>query len=117
MDPQKRPIRAYEDKLERNEQGDIELTVKEGIHFWTVDVDDPDVPRVWEMARRCHLALGCRHYSLFDIRIDPAGQCWFLEAALYCPFAPRSVLPAMMSATGTPLEMFFHQMLQQAMLK
>ena len=115
MDSQKRPIRAYENKLKRNEQKEIELAVKEGFDSWAVDVDDPVVPEVWEMAKRCHLALGCRHYSLFDIRIDPGGQCWFIEAALYCSFAPGSVLVAMMSAAGTPVERFFEQMLQQAM--
>ena len=39
---------------------------------------------------RCHVALGCRHYSLFDFRIDPDGDPWFLEAGLYCSFSRRA---------------------------
>ena len=62
--------------------------------------DDPLTERVWEAARRCHVALGCRHYSLFDFRIDPAGQPWFLEAGLYCSFAPTSVIAVMAAAAG-----------------
>ncbi|MGB3788166.1 MAG: hypothetical protein WA949_09155 [Phormidesmis sp.] len=115
MDAERRPIRTYDDKLKRNEAGEIELAVKEGVHSWAVDLDDPVVPEVWEMARRSHLALGCRHYSLFDFRIDPTGQCWFIEAALYCSFAPGSVLVAMMNAAGTPLKVFFDKMVRQAL--
>jgi D-alanine-D-alanine ligase len=55
------------------------------------------------VAKKCHQALGCRHYSLFDFRIDPKGQPWFLEAGLYCSFAPKSVIPCMAKAAGIPL--------------
>ena len=59
--------------------------------------------RVWAAARRCHLALGCRHYSLFDFRIDPDGRPWFLEAGLYCSYSPGSVIAMMASAAGIGL--------------
>ncbi len=47
---------------------------------WIVDPADPVTQRVRELARPCHVALGCRHHSLFDFRIDPDGRPWFLEA-------------------------------------
>ena len=114
MDAERQPIRAYENKLQRNDQGDIELAAKDSIDAWAVEADDPDVARVWAAARQCHRALGCRHYSLFDFRIDPEGQPWFIEAGLYSSFGPGSILTSMMDAAGTPLEIFFEDMLQQA---
>jgi D-alanine-D-alanine ligase len=68
--------------------------------------------RVWEEARRCHRALGCRHYSLFDFRIDPDGRPWFLEAGLYNSFARRSVIPTMAAAAGTSLPELFSAMVR-----
>jgi D-alanine-D-alanine ligase len=59
--------------------------------------------------------LGCRHYSLFDFRIDPDGQPWFLEAGLFCSFAEISVLSAMAKASGISLDTFFESMLQNAL--
>jgi D-alanine-D-alanine ligase-like ATP-grasp enzyme len=41
---------------------------------WIVDPSDPVTRKVWEMVKKCHIALGCRHYSLFDFRIDPQGN-------------------------------------------
>ncbi len=114
MDAEHQPIRAYENKLQHNKQGKLELSVKDGVHAWAVSDNDPDMPRVWEAAKRCHIALGCRHYSLFDFRLDPAGQPWFIEAPLYCSFSPDSVLSSMMKSAGTPLEIFFQEMIQQA---
>ena len=72
-----------------------------------VPTDDPVTERVWDAARRCHKALGCRQYSLFDFRIDSNGQPWFLEAGLYCSFAPASVIATMARAAGTGLAQLF----------
>lgn len=109
VDNQTRPIRTYDHKLKQNSNNQLDLTSKDGNQAWMVAPDDPDVPAVWEAAKRCHRALGCRHYSLFDFRIDARSQPWFLEASLYCSFAPKSVLVSMMEAAGTPLERFFDQ--------
>ena len=65
----------------------LRLVAKEPAKAWIVDPADPITEAVQDAARRCHLALGCRHYSLFDFRIDPAGRPWFLEAGLYCSFS------------------------------
>jgi len=110
-----RPIRSYADKLKQNEAGNLDFAAKESTHSWIVDPTDPITEGVWEMARKAHLALGCRHYSLFDFRIDPQGNPWFLEAGLYCSFAESSVISAMVEASGTPLEIFFDRMLQDVL--
>ena len=72
-----------------------------------MDVDDPVTAPVWEAARAAHVALGCRDYSLFDFRIDPAGRPWFLEAGLYCSYARQSVIPTMAAAAGIELADLF----------
>jgi D-alanine-D-alanine ligase len=114
LDAKTRPIRSYADKLKQNEDGDLDFAAKDSSKSWIVDPSDPITDRVWAMARKCHVALGCRHYSLFDFRIDPQGNPWFLEAGLYCSFAETSVLSAMAKASGISLDTFFQDMLQDA---
>ncbi|MGK7873949.1 MAG: D-alanine--D-alanine ligase, partial [Xenococcaceae cyanobacterium] len=104
VNPQDHPIRNYADKLKRTEDGDLSLTAKDNIKAWIVDPSDPVTQTVQEVAKKCHQALGCRHYSLFDFRIDQQGQPWFLEAGLYCSFSPKSVIPTMAKAAGIPLD-------------
>jgi D-alanine-D-alanine ligase len=115
LDPDTKPIRSYADKLKQNDDGHLSLTSKNITKSWIVDKSDPITERVWAMARKCHIALGCRDYSLFDFRIDPQGQPWFLEAGLYCSFAQKSVLSTMAKASGTSLDTFFESMLQNAL--
>jgi D-alanine-D-alanine ligase len=76
---------------------------KDNIKAWIVDTKDTVTEKVQAVAKKCHQALGCRHYSLFDFRIDPNGEPWFLEAGLYCSFAPKSVISSMAKAAGIPL--------------
>ncbi len=119
MDPARKPIRGYDDKLDRGGSGsggDLRLLAKDGIRSWIVDVDDPATERVWAAARACHTALGCRHYSLFDFRIDPAGRPWFLEAGLYCSFARQSVIAVMARAAGIGLHELFRAGVDQAVI-
>jgi D-alanine-D-alanine ligase len=115
LHPDTRPIRSYADKLKQNDDGNLDFAAKDSTKSWIVDPSDPITESVWEMARKCHIALGCRHYSLFDFRIDPQGQPWFLEAGLYCSFAETSVLSAMAKASGISLDTFFQNMLQNVL--
>ncbi len=110
-----RPIRSYADKLKQNADGNLDFAAKDSQKSWIVEPSDPVTEKVWAMARKCHIALGCRHYSLFDFRIDPQGEPWFLEAGLYCSFAETSVLSAMVKSTGVSLDDFFQEMLASAM--
>jgi D-alanine-D-alanine ligase len=107
MDPFNKPIRTPDDKLARTDNGDLYLVAKDRSKAWIVVDDDVLTQRVWAAARRCHLALGCRHYSLFDFRIDAVGRPWFLEAGLYCSYAPGSVIATMASAVGIGLRQLF----------
>lgn len=104
VDPQKKPIRNYADKIKKTDDGNLFLTAKDNITAWIVDPNDPLTEKVQQVAKKCHQALGCRHYSLFDFRIDPKGEPWFLEAGLYCSFAAKSVIPCMAKAAGIPLK-------------
>lgn len=102
-----KPIRGRADKLDRNTGGDLFLVAKDETRAWIVDPEDPVTAAVWDAARRCHVALGCRDYSLFDFRIDPDGTPWFLEAGLYCSFSPGSVISVMAAAAGISLAELF----------
>lgn len=107
VDPDTKPIRDRTDKLERSDAGALYLVAKDDTRAWIVPEDDPITARVWEVARVCHTALGCRHYSLFDFRVDPDGKPWFLEAGPYCSFAPTSVIAVMAAAAGVSVRRLF----------
>jgi D-alanine-D-alanine ligase len=111
--PIDRPIRTRAHKLKPDGQNGIALAAKEATQSWIVATDDPIVPAVWEAATRCHIALGCEQYSLFDFRIDPNGRPWFLEAGLYCSFSPQSVVVTMANAAGIPLGELFATAIEQ----
>jgi len=115
MDVKDRPIRQYIDKLKRAKDGELDFSAKEEGQAWIVDLTDPLTEKVQEMARKCHQALGCRHYSLFDFRIDREGQPWFLEAGLYCSFAPKSVIPSLAKASGLPIDKLLSIALEEAL--
>ena len=114
VDDGSRPIRGHADKLRRTD-GELSLVAKGGERAWIVDPADPIAELVGAAARRCHRALGCRHYSLFDFRLDPAGRPWFLEAGLYCSFARQSVIATMAAAAGIPVDELFAQTLREAL--
>jgi D-alanine-D-alanine ligase len=113
VDSVTKPIRGRDDKLNRTGDGDLYLVAKDVSRAWIVSEDDPVTARVWEAARRCHVALGCRHYSLFDFRIDPDGNPWFLEAGPYCSYAPTSVIAVMAAAAGVNVAELFADALRE----
>jgi D-alanine-D-alanine ligase len=114
VSPGTRPIRQHADKISQNEGGDLQLVAKDTTRAWIVDPGDPVTRRVHDAARRCHAALGCRDYSLFDFRVDPEGEPWFIEAGLYCSFARKSVIPVMAAAAGIPLPELFQRAIRQS---
>jgi len=62
---------------------------------------EPEVhARLDDLAMRAHRALGCKYYSLYDVRIDERGFPFMLEAALFCSFSPYSVIVALASKCG-----------------
>ena len=96
------PIRTQADKLGRV-GGRLRLVAKDPSVAWVVDPADPVTAPVWELAHTCHRALGCRDHSLWDLRIDPDGRPWWLEASLYCSYARQSVVAVMAAAAGIPV--------------
>ena len=109
-------VRSHDDKLRATADG-IELVAKQSGLAWLVDPKDPVNQPVWELARRSFAALGCRDYGLFDVRVDPDGQPWFLEASLYCSFAPSSVLATMAAGAGLPLTQLYAEQLSRALTR
>jgi len=62
---------------------------------------EPEVhARLDDLAMRAHKALGCKFYSLYDVRIDERGFPFMLEAALFCSFSPYSVIVGLASKSG-----------------
>ena len=114
VDPVTKPIRDAADKLRRGEDGSVGLVAKDGVRARVVDPTDPVNAAVRRTALACHEALGCRHYGLFDLRVDPDGRPWFLEASLYCSFATTSVVVTMARAAGITLDELFASMLDRA---
>ena len=114
VDRERAPVRGPDDKLARDEAGALRLVAKEPAKAWIVDPADPLTAVVGEAAKRCHVALGCRDYSLFDFRVDPSGRPWFLEAGPYCSFASQSVLCVMARAAGLPTPELFRRALDTA---
>ena len=108
-------VRGYADKLAPDVADGLKLVAKEPTKAWIVDPADPITDAVHDAARRCHLALGCRDYSLFDFRIDPDGRPWFIEAGLYCSFSDRSVIATMAAAAGIGIKELFTTAVRGAM--
>merc|ERR1712232_826568 len=79
------------------------------------DIDPVLRGKLEQIATRSHRALGCRDYSLYDVRVDPDGEPYFLEACLYCSFAPRSVIVAMSAAKGVGQQQVFEMLVNRAM--
>ena len=69
------------------------------------------------MVTAAHKVLKCRHYSLFDLRIDADEQPYILEACFFCSFSPFSVIPSMAQHAGREdirHPNFFHSLLERA---
>lgn len=117
VDPGTKPIRDAADKLARDPAGRLQLVAKDPDRAWIVTGHDPAFAAVSAAARACHRALGCDHHGLFDFRIDPTGQPWFLEAGPYCSFGRTSVVPTMAAAAGIPIDELFADAVAQALAR
>jgi len=95
------PIRTPNDKITTDAKGQP-TGLASGGRKCPADVDDNLMAKLSDAAIKSHRALGCRDYSLYDFRISPDNEVYFLEACLYCSFAPRSVIVSMANATEDP---------------
>jgi D-alanine-D-alanine ligase len=108
------PIRASNDKLVTDSRG-VPTTLTTGNRQCPADVDSVLLSKLKNLCVQSHRALGCRDYSLYDVRIDPDGEPYFLEACLYCSFAPKSVIVAMSAAKGVGQQQVFEMLVNRAM--
>jgi D-alanine-D-alanine ligase len=115
-------IRSSGQKLATDKNGKlsnnaIKEAKKDGDRKCPADLSPMLHARIDEMVIKAHKALKCRHYSLYDIRIDENEQPYFLEAALFCSFSPVSVIPAMAAQAGREDLLhpkIFHNFLERA---
>eukprot|EP00306_Pavlova_sp_CCMP459_P013856 CAMPEP_0185185500 /NCGR_PEP_ID=MMETSP1140-20130426/3347_1 /TAXON_ID=298111 /ORGANISM="Pavlova sp., Strain CCMP459" /LENGTH=372 /DNA_ID=CAMNT_0027751695 /DNA_START=33 /DNA_END=1151 /DNA_ORIENTATION=- len=110
------PIRVSTDKVAVDAQGQP-TGLASGGRKCPADVDDVLLAKLSDATIRSHRALGCRDFSLYDFRIDPQGEVYFLEACPVCSFSQKSVIVSMASASGDDdiaHPRLFHTMLRRA---
>jgi D-alanine-D-alanine ligase len=98
-------IRTSAHKLQTDSSGKltsdaIKAAKKDGDRQCPADLSPELHKRIDTMVKQAHRVLKCRHYSLYDLRIDANEQPYILEAALFCSFSPLSVIPAMAQHAG-----------------
>jgi len=98
-------IRTSAHKLQTDSSGKltsdaIKAAKKDGDRQCPADLSPVLHERIDAMVKEAHRVLKCRHYSLYDLRIDADEQPYILEAALFCSFSPLSVIPAMAQHAG-----------------
>jgi len=97
----KLPIRTTADKYTVASDGDFKnLSLAPVDVKIPADIDDNLLAKITDLAFMSHRALGCEQYSLFDVRVDPDGNPFFIEAGAYCSFSARSAIVIM--STGNP---------------
>jgi len=113
-------IRTSAHKLQTDKSGKlcgnaIVAAKKDGDRQCPADLSPALHARIDEAVKQAHHVLKCRHYSLYDLRIDADEQPYILEAALFCSFSPLSVIPAMAQHAGR--EDLRHPKLFQSLLE
>merc|ERR1711937_1079973 len=114
-------IRTSAHKLQTDKSGKlssnaIKAAKKDGDRQCPADLSPDLHKRIDDMVMKAHRVLKCRHYSLYDIRIDANEQPYILEAALFCSFSPLSVIPAMAQHSGREdlkHPNYFHSLLER----
>merc|ERR1712087_869336 len=115
-------IRTAAHKLQTDKTGKlssnaIKAAKKDGDRQCPADLSPQLHERIDSMVKMAHKVLKCRHYSLYDLRIDADEQPYILKAALFCSFSPLSVIPAMAAHAGREdlkHPNLFHSLLERA---
>ena len=110
-----KPVRTSNDKTHVDENGKP-LKFAKPSRQCPADLDADLTAKMTDAVIKAHKALGCRDYSLYDFRVDNEGNIYFLEASLFCCFAPNSVICLMADATGKP-ELKPHALFKQLLRK
>lgn len=102
------PIRTSADKIATDDGKAGSMTFAPTERQIPADMDDVLRAKLEYLAKTSHRALGCRHFSLYDVRIDPSGEPFFIECSPYCSFSPKSAIVVMGSPVyPDPTELFF----------
>lgn len=110
---EQQPIRTAAMKYDTDANG-VPTKLTTGGRQCPADIDDELAAKLQVMVERSHKALGCRDYSLYDVRVDPQGEPYFIEACLYCSFAPRSVIVTMGASAGMPQKVTYEMLVDRA---
>jgi D-alanine-D-alanine ligase len=101
------PIRTLSEKLKLNANGTPESQPDKQIAtpVCPANVAPELFEKVADAARKAHIALGCRDYSLYDFRAHAeTGEPYLLEAGLFWSFSKISMISRMLHASGQSLE-------------
>ncbi|CAN8075858.1 unnamed protein product [Agarophyton chilense] len=113
------PVRTTAHKLDTTKTGTI-TKLKGGAPGGVTlpaSIDPALHNKLYQMVTTAHKSLGCRDYSIYDIRIDPDGEPVLLETCLYCSFAPTSVLVKMQAAMGIDKRQLFNRLCEKALTR
>jgi len=114
-------IRTSAHKLATNSDGKLSSDAireakRDGDRQCPADLSNVLHERIDCAVKTAHRALKCRHYSLFDLRVDADEEPYVLEAAFFCSFSPLSVIPSMAAHAGRDdlrHPNFFHSLLER----
>lgn len=105
--PSDNPIRTVRDKLELQSDGTPSKQSEKtaGKRMCPANVAPELLEKLGVAAKRAHVALGCRDYSLYDFRVHAeTNEPYMLEAGLFWSFGKISVISLMLQADGQNLE-------------
>jgi len=114
-------IRTSAHKLVTDKSGRLSKTAiqdakRDGDRKCPADLSPELDGRINSMIIAAHKAMKCRHYSIFDLRIDVDEQPYILEACFFCSFSPLSAIPGMANQAGREdirHPNFFHSLLER----
>jgi len=104
---EKNPVRMVQDKLERRSDGTPYRQSKNSPVklVCPADVTPELFEKVADAAKKAHIALGCRDYSLYDFRVHAqTHEPYLLEAGLFWSFGKISVISRMLEADAQNIE-------------
>lgn len=110
-------IRSSNDKLSTDSRGVATAPNPATMRKCPAEVDPVLRGKLEHLAMKSHRALGCTDYSLYDVRVDPDGEPFFLEACLYCSFAPKSVIVLMADAAGVTQSEVFESLVNRTIVR
>ena len=124
------PMRTSKDKISTDDKGlpDAEKffatnraeAPKYRTSITPCPLDDALAAKLAAASKAAHKALRCRDFSIYDFRVDPAGEIYMLECQPVCSFARESAMIGMASKTDVPElqhPALYHTMLRRAVAR